>query len=162
MARQLGRTPRGRWRVVARCERGEPSVIAVAPILDDGTPFPTLFWLTCPAMVEAVHSLESSGEHRRWARHAEADPAFAADLLAADAAYRTARRAEGGGVDPCEGTGVAGQADPLGVKCLHARVAAALAGTGDPVGEGVLQGLAEQGREPVCDPSRCRPAATAS
>lgn len=134
----------------------------MAPTLEDGTPFPSIYWLSCPVMVEAIHSLESAGEHRSWARRAEADPCLSAELLAADAAYRAARRAEGGGVDPCEGTGVAGQADPLAVKCLHARVAAALAGTGDPVGEGVLLRLAASGAEPVCDPSRCEPAVTAS
>jgi hypothetical protein len=137
-------------------------VIAVAPTLEDGTPFPTTYWLTCPALVEAIHALESAGEHREWARRAEADPGFAAHLLAADAACRAARKAEGGGTDPCEGTGVAGQADPLAVKCLHARVAAALAGTGDPVGEGVLERLAAEPMEPVCDPSRCEPGVTAS
>jgi hypothetical protein len=147
---------------VARCERGVPSVIAVAPALDDGTLFPTLFWLTCPSLVEAVSRLESAGEHREWASRAAADPGFAGDLLSADAAYRAARKAEGGGTDPCPDVGVAGQADPLAVKCLHARVASALAGTRDPVGEGVLRRLAAGATGPVCDPSRCEPAVTAS
>ncbi|HEY5506960.1 MAG TPA: DUF501 domain-containing protein, partial [Coriobacteriia bacterium] len=43
-----------------RCERGAPAVIAVAPRLADGTPFPTAFWLTCPRLVEAVGALESA------------------------------------------------------------------------------------------------------
>jgi hypothetical protein len=134
----------------------------VAPLLDDGTPFPTTYWLTCPSLVAAIHALESGGENRAWARRAGEDPALAAGMRRADASYRAARRAEGGGIDPCAETGVAGQADPLAVKCLHARVAAAVAGTGDPVGEGVLERLAREGPAPPCDPGLCEPAVTAS
>jgi predicted aconitase with swiveling domain len=81
-------------------------------------------------------------------------------MEAADAAYRTARAAEGGGTDPCPVVGVAGQSDPLAVKCLHARVAAALAGTGDPVGEGVLASISERGLPLSCAECACRPVVT--
>jgi hypothetical protein len=57
---------------------------------------------------------------------------------------------------------VAGQADPLAVKCLHARVAAALAGIADPVGEGVLKQLADRNVLPVCVPAVCGPAVSSS
>jgi hypothetical protein len=134
----------------------------VAPLLHDGTPFPTTFWLTCPRLVEAVHVLESIGEHRTWAARAAADPDLAARLRAADRAYRACRAAEGGGDDPCTAVGVAGQADPLAVKCLHARVAAALAGIADPVGEGVLKQLADRNVLPVCVPAVCGPAVSSS
>ncbi|HEX9761700.1 MAG TPA: DUF501 domain-containing protein, partial [Acidimicrobiia bacterium] len=45
---QIGRPVRAPARVVSRCHLGLPVVIQVPPHLDDGTPFPTLFWLTCP------------------------------------------------------------------------------------------------------------------
>lgn len=148
--------------MVSRCAYGFPTAIAVAPQLGASTPFPTTFWLTCPYLASAVHDLESAGEHRGWAERAAADPGLAARLLIADAAYREARRSEGGGVDPCASVGVAGQADPLAVKCLHARVAAALAGIADPVGEGVLERLSPGPAPLACDGSPCRPAVSSS
>ena len=138
VARQLGRTPRGPWRVAVRCTHGYPAVLAVAPILEDGTPFPTTFWLACPHLCAAVAAAESAGEAACWSSRAAEDPSMLVKLLAADAVYRAARAIEGGGVDPCEGVGVAGQADPLVAKCLHARVAAAVAGLPDPIGRDLL------------------------
>ncbi len=155
VARQLGRVPRGTWRVTSSCEHGCPRVIAVGPLLEDGSPFPTTFWLTCPHLVEVVHALESAGENRAWAERASADPALAERLRDADRAYRAARLDEGGGEDPCRTVGVAGQSDPLAVKCLHARVAAELSGTGDPVGEGVLARLAADGVSLACGDVAC-------
>jgi hypothetical protein len=131
-------------------------------MLDHSTPFPTTFWLTCPRLVAAVHDLESSGEHRRWAERAAAEPGLAQALRVADAAYREARLSEGGGTDPCAAVGVAGQTDPLAVKCLHARVAAALAGIGDPIGEGVLELLPSAPAGSACDGSPCGPAVTSA
>lgn len=162
VALQLGRPPRGSWDVAARCDQGLPSVIAVAPLLEDGTPFPTTFWLTCPRLVAEVGGLESSGEHREWALRATDDPGLAMLMLEADAAYRAARTRAGGGVDPCARVGVAGQADPLTVKCLHARVAAALGGIDDPVGRAVLERLAPGSALRPCDPGLCRADVTSS
>ena len=150
IAAQLGRVPRGEWRVVARCVYGYPVVIATAPVLDNGTPFPTIFYLTCPHLLEAVSGLESSGEIKVWRARVAADPALQALLSAADLAYRAARSAEAGGEDPNPQVGIAGQRDPLGIKCLHAHVASALAGIDDPVGHGALAHLARE-----CDNERC-------
>jgi hypothetical protein len=133
-------------------------VITVAPVLEDGSFFPTTFWLTCPMLVEEVGDLESAGEGARLARRVARSPEFAAAAVDADAAYREARRAEGGGVDPCAGVGVAGQRDPLAVKCLHARLAAHLAGIGDPIGAevaGMTAGTAgARCTDPRCHASR--------
>ena len=153
VASQLGRIPRGTWRVVARCTAGAPTVIAVAPDLGGGEPFPTTFWLTCPTLSAAVHDMESAGEHTRWAERVAREPALAAAVLAADARYRDARAEEGGGADPCSGVGTAGQRDPLAVKCLHARLAAFLAGVPDPVGEAVASRLARL--TATCAEDRC-------
>ncbi len=157
VARQLGRPPRGTWRVVARCSHGYPVVMATPSRLPDGEPFPTLHWLTCPHLVEAVGRLESAGEVERWAARLADDPALAARMRAADAAYRAARAAEGGGDDACASVGIAGQRDPLGTKCLHAHVAAALAGLDDPVGDAILRAVQRE-----CDNERCREGESAS
>jgi hypothetical protein len=152
VAAQLGRQPRGRWRVAVRCPAGAPAVIAVAPLLEDGTPFPTYLWLTCPVLVELVGVRESAGAGAAWAARAAADPALAAGLVRASDAYRAMRAEEAGGDDPCEG-GVAGERDPLRVKCLHARVAAALAGIEDPVGASYLVDVAAA--MTACDGRTC-------
>lgn len=158
---QIGREPRGRWGVAERCSFGRPAVIAVGPLLNDGTPFPTAFWLTCPWLAAAVSDLESAGGCSAWAGRITEDPGFAEEVAAADARYRSARAALSGGADPCAPVGVAGQVDPLAVKCLHARVAAQLAAVEDPVGAGVLAALAAEGSCAECPDDRCRPASAA-
>lgn len=125
-------------------------MIASPSRLDDGTPFPNWLWLTCPHLVETVSAIESSGGAAKWAASAAADYAIADGLRRADALVREARARESAGEDACASVGIAGQRDPLGVKCLHAHVALALGGIEDPVGLGVL---AEIERE--CTDDRC-------
>jgi hypothetical protein len=150
VALQTARPPRTPWRVAARCSFKRPTVIASPSRLDDNTPFPTLFWLTCPHLAEKVAALESAGEAARWARRAAEEPQLAAGLRAADAAVREARAAESGGEDACAAVGLAGQRDPLGVKCLHAHVAVTLVGIADPVGDGVLSAVERECRDDRC------------
>ena len=146
---QLGRNPRGRWRVVVRCSYGAPVVIATAPAVGE-TPFPTLYYLTCPHLVAEAAAVESAGGCEQWRVRLADDAALVARLRAADDAYRVARAAEGGGNDVAAGVGIGGERDVLGVKCLHTHVAAYLAGIDDPLGESTLMGL---GRE--CGDGRC-------
>ena len=134
VAAQLRRAPRVPWRVAVRCPFDYPVVIATPPRLADGTPFPTLFWLSCPRLVARIGGLESAGGIAAWVDRLAAENDLAARVLLADAAYRVARKAEGGGVDPCGDVGVAGLREPLKTKCLHAHAAAALAGIDDPIG----------------------------
>ena len=61
VAMQIGRPPRGRWAVARRCHLGVPMVVENHPVLDDGSPFPTLFWLTCPILAKRASALESEG-----------------------------------------------------------------------------------------------------
>lgn len=152
---QLGRPPRGSWRVAARCPSGRPLVIAVSPRLGDGSPFPTALWLTCPRLAASVSARESAGAAARWSAQLRSEPLLAKRALAADAEYRVLRASLAPGDDPCVTVGVAGQADPLAVKCLHARVAAALCGIEDPVGIGVLCELEDGGVASECDELRC-------
>ena len=83
VAALLGREPAGRFEVVVRRPDGTPSVIANAPLLGDGTPMPTTFWLVDPELREAVSRLEADGGVRR--AEAEVDPVA---LSAAHAALR--------------------------------------------------------------------------
>lgn len=149
---QLGRSPRDPWRVGVRCGYGYPSVIVTPPLLDGGEPFPTLFYLTCPWLVDEVSRLESAGGISGWAERIAGEPELAARMRASDTRYREMRAQEGGGEDPCSDMGIAGQADPLATKCLHAHVAAYLGGTSDPVGEATLAVV-----ETECQNERCAP-----
>ncbi|MGB4581189.1 MAG: DUF501 domain-containing protein [Coriobacteriia bacterium] len=151
VARQLGRSPRGRWRCVARCSHGFPTCIATEPLLDTGEPFPTLYYLTCPHLVARTSALESQGESQRWREAVAADPSLASRLRNADVSYRGARAAEGGGVDPTPGVGIAGQRDPLAVKCLHAHVAGYLAGIDDPIGAAVVRQVSAECADRRCE-----------
>jgi hypothetical protein len=119
-------------------------------LLSDGTPFPAYAWLTCPWLAERVGALESSGEIARWSQRAGDDGELAAALRSTDAAVRYARAAESDGADACADVGIAGQRDPLGVKCLHAHVALQLAGIADRIGSEVLGKIGY-----ACDDERC-------
>ena len=61
VARQLGREPRGVLEIAYRCPNGEPGVVKTAPKLPDGTPFPTLYYLTHPLLTAAASRLETTG-----------------------------------------------------------------------------------------------------
>ena len=132
----LGRAPRGDYDVVVRRPDGEPIVIRNAPLLADGTPMPTRFWLVGAAEQEAVSRLEAGGGVR--AAEAAIDPARL------DEAHRryAAERDAGLGRDhvgPRPSGGVGGTR--RGVKCLHAHYAWFLAGGDDPVGRWVADRL---------------------
>lgn len=157
LSRQIGRVPRRPFRVAVRCGYGLPQVIATPSLLEDGTPFPTLYWLTCPWLAENVSAEESAGGAARWADRLSAEPDLAKQAAWADASYRYARERESGGHDACAEVGVGGQARVLATKCLHAHVAALLAGLRDPVGDGVLADLAGRGVGRECEDGRCSP-----
>ncbi len=151
VARQVGRAPRTPWRVAATCRHGFPSVIASPSRLDDDTPFPTLYWLTCPYLAEVASAEESAGRLAEWDARIEQDASLAGELAAADDDLRARRAAESGGEDACGDAGVAGQGgERLAAKCLHARVALALAGVGDPIGIELLERVGD-----ACDDRRC-------
>ena len=131
---QIGRPMRAASEVVARCHLGLPVVVRVPPNLDDGTPFPTLYWLTCPLARTRIGRLEAAGGVKRMEAKADADPGFAARLEAAHRAYAAERDELVENTDaPQPGGGVGGAA--AGVKCLHAHYAHTAAGGGNPVGE---------------------------
>lgn len=129
VAEQLGRTPRGTRAVAHRCPCGLPDVVATTPRLADGTPFPTLYYLTCPRAVAACSRLESAGLMREMSARLATDPDLAAAYRRAHEDY-LARRAEVGSVPEIAGVSAGGM--PTRVKCLHVHLGHALA-----VGPGV-------------------------
>jgi uncharacterized protein len=125
VARQLGRPPRALRAVAHRCPCGQPDVVQTAPRLEDGTPFPTTYYLTCPRAGAAASRLESAGRMREWQADLGTDPELAERYRAAHEAYLAERDDR--------------------VKCLHALAAHALAaGTGvNPVGDRAVAEMGE-------------------
>ncbi len=146
---QLGRVPRGVVGIAARCVCGRPLVVRTAPRLDDGTPFPTTYYLTCPGAVAAVSTLEATGLMKELTARLAQDEELAAGHRRAHEAY-LADREELGHVEEIAGISAGGM--PTRVKCLHVLVGHALAaGPGvNPVGDLVLDLL-----RPVWSPERC-------
>lgn len=130
----MGRAPRGRWEVAARCHLGIPMVIRSHPRLDDGSPFPTLFWLTCPVLVKRVSSLESTGWMARMNDTLYAEPSLRARLAEAIDAYSEERDR----LERIDDRASVPGGGPERVKCVHAHVAHRLAGGHNPVGAAAL------------------------
>ena len=147
VAAQLGRPPRGVREVAHRCPCGLPSVVQTAPRLPDGTPFPTLYYLTCSRLNSRIGSLEAEGRMKEMTEHLDADPELAAAYRRAHEAYLAERDA----IEPL-GTGVSAGGMPDRVKCLHVHVAHALAaGPGvNPFGDQALDELGEWWRAGPC------------
>jgi hypothetical protein len=138
VATLLGRPPQASFRVVVRDGGGGPVVIENAPLLDDGTPMPTRYWLVGARERQLVGQLEAAGGVR-WAQR-EVDAVALADAHARYAAARDARLPSGNrGPRPSGGVG----GTRVGVKCLHAHYAHHLAGGDDPVGRWVAAHLTD-------------------
>ena len=137
--RQLGRHPRGVLEIAYRCPNGEPAVVKTAPRLPDGTPFPTLYYLTHPVLTAAASRLESDGVMREMTARLAGDPDLAEKYRRAHESYLLER-------DAIEslGTSFSGGGMPDRVKCLHVLMAHPLAkGKGvNPFGDEALAMLA--------------------
>lgn len=135
VAAQLGRPPRALRSVAHRCPCGLPSVVRTHPRLADGTPFPTLYYLTCRRLAGLVSTVEAGGVMREMTDRLSSDPQLAQCYRAAHESYLAER-------DALEalGTQVSAGGMPQRVKCLHVHVAHALAcGPGvNPFGDEVL------------------------
>ncbi len=137
---QLGRTPRAMRGVAHRCGCGLPDVVETAPRLEDGTPFPTLYYLTCPRLASMIGRLESAGLMREMTARLAEDPDLAARYQAAADDYVGRRDA----MEVLESVPAQGGM-PTRVKCLHVLVAHSLAvGPGiNPFGDEALALLAD-------------------
>jgi len=113
-----------------------------APFDDGGEPFPTTYYVTCPALVAKISRLEAAGGVERWTRAAQDDAELAASLEAAHAEQRRLRPELPGGIGGATRTG--------SLKCLHAHAAFALAHPGYELGQRILAEL-----EPLFPTDRC-------
>ncbi|HVL64621.1 MAG TPA: DUF501 domain-containing protein [Actinomycetota bacterium] len=116
---QLGRPLRGRWAVARRCHLGVPMVIENHPRLEDGSPFPTLYWLTCPILVKRASRLESQGRMTEMSQRLETEPPLRGRLAAAVERLRARRDAH----EVVSDSGAPPGGGPDRVKCLHAHLA---------------------------------------
>ncbi len=141
VAAQLGRPPRGQFSVAHRCRCGLPDVVQTAPRLPDGSPFPTLYYLTCPRASAAAGRLEATGVMATMTARLTTDEGLRRSYYEAHLDYLTRRdeAARACGVEPLPaGTQSAGGM-PARVKCLHALIAHELAAPGaNPLGREAL------------------------
>lgn len=144
---QLGRPVRDVLEISARCVCGNPLVVKTRPKLGDGTPFPTLYYLTEPSATAAVSTLEASGYMAQLQQLLATDAELAAGYLAAHQQYLAEREALAA-VPELSGVSAGGM--PTRVKCLHALVAHSLAkGEGvNPIGDLALAAM-------TWSPNRC-------
>ena len=151
LAAQLGREPRGVLRIAARCGDVWPAVVATAPRLRDGTPFPTFYYLTCRRLNSALSTLESEGYMRDYADQLAQGGELAAQYLGAHQAY-LADRESVEVVDEIVNYSAGGMPDR--VKCLHALVGHSLAaGPGvNPIGDLALAEVEGRGLWPHTGP----------
>ena len=137
VSRQLGRPARNVIGIAARCACGNPTVVATRPRLDDGTPFPTLYYLSHPAATAAISTLEANGVMAEL-QQLLADEPMAALYLDAHHCYLADRE----GLEVVEEiAGISAGGMPARVKCLHALAGHSLAaGPGvNPIGDLALE-----------------------
>mgnify|MGYP000033979565 FL=1 len=154
---QLGREARDIVAIGGRCVCGNPTVVQTKPRLADGTPFPTVYYLTHPGATAAVSTLEATGLMVELQDRLAVDEALAASYLAAHEAYihdRDVVAAECGLEPVDEISGISAGGMPVRVKCLHALVGHSLAaGPGvNPIGDIALELCSWSPDRCVCDP----------
>lgn len=119
---QLGRVPRGVLEISYRSPDGQPGVVKTAPRLDDGTPFPTLYYLTDPRLTTEASRLEVALVMKWMSDRLHTDEQLRDDYQRAHEYYLAQRNAV---YDL--GTDFSGGGMPDRVKCLHVLIAYALA-----------------------------------
>ncbi len=134
---QLGRPPRGILEISSRCPSGHPNVVKTEPRLDDGTPFPTLYYITCPRVAAQIGTLEASGLMREMTARLAEDDDLVAHYTRAHESYLAQREAIG---HVPEIAGISAGGMPTRVKCLHVLIGHSLAmGPGvNPLGDEAL------------------------
>ena len=153
VAGQLGRQPHDLTGIAVRCPHGYAAIIETAPLLSDGSPNPTLLYITCPTMVAAVSRAEAAGGVRLFKSASQTEKDLR-DYLGTVTRLYQERRAElaGGRADAIRraarlDAGVGGPEGPQVASCLHAYAAALLAVMSEWLG-----GIAHGGRPGSGDP----------
>jgi hypothetical protein len=150
VSNQLGRPARDIVAIAARCVCGNPVVVQTKPRLEDGTPFPTVYYLTLPAATSAVSTLEASGLMIELQNRLTEESELAASYAIAHKSYLD-DRSQLGDVEEIEGISAGGM--PTRVKCLHSLVAHSLAkGPGlNPIGDLALEACSWSPNRCVCE-----------
>jgi len=130
LSAQLGRPARGAPAVVHRCAYGLPTVARVQPRLEDGTPFPTVFWLICPVLRSRVGRLEADHAMVGLNARLEDEPELAREYAAASERYIAFRDELDTPLPGDPSTG----GMPRYIKCLHVHAAHHLATGDNPIG----------------------------
>jgi hypothetical protein len=130
-----------------RCPFGLPAVTEQRPYADDGSPFPTTYYVTCPHLVAAISRLEAAGGVERWSAATRDDPRLTRSLERATDEQRRLRRELAAGERGSDGgasldLGIGGSRTPQQLKCLHAHVGFALARPGYELGDAIAAELA--------------------
>lgn len=147
LALQIGRPARGVVEIAHRCKCGLPDVVKTLPRLPDGTPFPTMYYITCPKLASKIGTLEANGVMKELEAQLNAQPELKAGYGTAHQSYLEERtKLE----DVAEIAGISAGGMPERVKCLHALIAHSLAvGPGiNPIGDKALALLSEWGITP--------------
>ena len=149
IAAQINREPRGVIEVAHRCGCGAPDVIKTSPRLPDGTPFPTMYYLTCPRAASYIGTLEANGVMKQFEDELATDPQLAEQYRKAHELYLAQREAIEH-VDEIAGITAGGMPDR--VKCLHVLVAHALAAEPgvNPLGDRALAMLKDWAQPGPC------------
>ena len=150
VSKQLGRPVRDIVAIAARCTCGNPIVVQTKPRLEDGTPFPTLYYLTLPTATSAISTLEAEGLMTKLQDQLAQDEDLAKNYQSAHLSYLS-DRAELGLVEEIDGISAGGM--PTRVKCLHSLVAHSLAkGPGvNIIGDLALQACSWSPSRCVCE-----------
>lgn len=154
LQQQLGREPRGVVAIAARCGCGKPCVVKTEPRLPDGTPFPTVYYLTCPKATGAIGTLEAGGMMAEMQERLATDPELAAAYQRAHESYLADREALG---HVAEIAGISAGGMPNRVKCLHVLAGHALAaGPGvNPLGDEVVAAIGAWWEPTECVGDQC-------
>ena len=152
---QLQREPRDVHAISYRCPCGKPAVVETPPRLSDGTPFPTLYYATCPRLTGAISTLENNGLMQEMNERLQSDPVLAGEYAAAHEDYLAARNvlARELNLDVPEIDGISAGGMPERVKCLHSLIAHSLStelGV-NPLGDEALQRLPKWWLEHPCE-----------
>ena len=146
---QIGRKLRSESKVVSKCHLNLPTVIEVPPNLDDGTPFPTTFWLTCPMYNKKIGSLESNGMIKDLDEQLDNNSLLRAQWANRQKSYKEYReklKDKKSAINPQGGVGGAANS----VKCLHAHTADELATNQNIIGKIVIETLGSFNCENPC------------
>ena len=137
VAELLGRPPGDGFEVVVRHADGSPLVIRNRPLLDDGTPMPTRYWLVGEPERTLVSRLEAAGGVDRGRGGRSIRSSSSTPTRGTPPSATRPCPLDHAGPRPSGGVG----GTRTGVKCLHAHYAWFLAGGDDPVGRWVERRL---------------------